>query len=300
MRRDPGGLNVSVVVPSYNEGSYLAKTVHSLLTSLPADGEIIVVDDCSTDGSAGFLPDRDARVRCIRPASRLGAVAARNFGAEQARGEILVFSDAHITVSDAWADEFTAILRRPEVGVAGAVIADMEHPTWKGYGLRFVDDGLRCEWGPRQDEEVFAVPLIGAGFMAMRRSLFEALEGFDVGMLIYGMEDPDLDMRVWTYGYQCVIVRAVEAAHLFRMDHSFQSWEGMVHNILRLGTVHFGQERLGRLIAEVTRYPGFAAACSRIVGSDVWTRRDRVRAIRQYDDDWYFERFPMGDHRSSD
>lgn len=291
-------MSVSVVVPSYNEGPYLAQTVHSLVTSLPADGEIIVVDDRSTDGSAGFLPDQEARVRCIRTASRLGAVAARNFGAEQACGDVLVFGDAHITVSDAWADEFTAVLRRPEVGVAGAVIADLEHPAWKGYGLRFVDDGLHCEWGPVQDEEVFAVPLVGAGFMAMRRSLFEELGGFDGGMLIYGMEDPDLDLRVWTYGYQCVVVRAVEAAHLFRMDHSFQSWEGMVHNMLRLGTVHFSQERLDRLIAEVVRYPGFAAACSRIVGSDVWTRRDRVRAIRQYDDDWYFERFPLNDRRS--
>ena len=112
MTRAPG-LSVSVVVPSYNEGPYLLQTVDSLLQSLPADGELIVVDDRSTDGSAEFLAGRDRRVRRLRPAARLGAVASRNLGAAEARGELLVFSDAHVTVAGGWAEELRPALRRP-------------------------------------------------------------------------------------------------------------------------------------------------------------------------------------------
>src|ERR1043165_4311239 len=91
-------VNVSVVVVSHNEGDNLRKTVHSLLATLPSDGEIIVVDDCSADGSADFIDDRYAGVTLLNPAERLGAASARNYGGRQARGEIIIFSDAHMEV----------------------------------------------------------------------------------------------------------------------------------------------------------------------------------------------------------
>jgi glycosyltransferase involved in cell wall biosynthesis len=47
---------VSVVIVTHNEGELLASTVASFLASLPEGGEIVVVDDLSTDGSAGQLP----------------------------------------------------------------------------------------------------------------------------------------------------------------------------------------------------------------------------------------------------
>lgn len=289
----PSGTSVSVVVPSYNEGPYLLQTVDSLLAGLPADGELIVVDDRSTDGSTEFLTGRDRRLRHLRPPARLGAVASRNLGAGQADGELLVFSDAHVMVPGGWAEEFAAVLRRPTTGVAGAVITDMEHPDSKGYGLRFVDHALTCAWGACLDDRPFPVPLVGAGFMAIRRRLFEELGGFDSGMRVYGMEDPDLNLRLWTYGYECLVVPGVEAAHLFRPEHDFQHWTDMLHNMLRLGIVHFSRPRLGQLIAALAANPHFATACARVLASDAWTRREEVRAARRYDDDWYFRRFPL-------
>lgn len=287
------GTSVSVIVPSYNEGPYLLQTVDSLLAGLPADGELIVVDDHSTDGSAESLPGRDPRLRRLRPRARLGAVASRNLGAAQARGQLLVFSDAHVTVPGGWAEEFAAVLRRRAAGVAGAVIVDMEHPDSKGYGLRFVDHALTCAWGGRLADRPFPVPLVGAGFMAIRRRLFEELGGFDGGMSVYGMEDPDLDLRLWTYGYECLVVPDVEAAHLFRPEHDFQHWTDMLHNMLRLGIVHFSRPRLRRLIEALAANPYFAAASARVLVGDAWARREEVQAGRRYDDDWYFRRFPL-------
>ena len=138
------------------------------------------------------------------------------------------------------------------------------------------------------------MPLVGAGFMAIRRRLFMELDGFDAGMRVYGMEDPDLDLRLWTSGYECLVVPSVQAAHLFRPEHDFQHWTDMLHNMLRLGIVHFNRRRLRRLVAALAPNPHFAAACARVLTSDAWARREAVRAGRRYDDDWYFRRFPLG------
>src|SRR5215210_2924280 len=96
----------SAVIPAHNEGDSLQRTVHALLATLPADGEIVVVDDGSSDGCADFLDSGYPAVRRLRPPVRLGAPAARNAGARDARGELLVFCDAHVIPPFGWADPF--------------------------------------------------------------------------------------------------------------------------------------------------------------------------------------------------
>lgn len=55
--------SVSVVVITHNEGERLARTVHGLLATIPRDGELLVVDDRSTDASCDSLPERFPDVR---------------------------------------------------------------------------------------------------------------------------------------------------------------------------------------------------------------------------------------------
>src|SRR5258708_4117284 len=259
-----GAKSISVVVVSHNEGYYLPRTVHSLLPGLPPDGEIIVVDDHSTDCSADSLVRGYRRVTVIRPKKRLGTVKARNFGARYARGEVIVFSDAHIEVDNAWVQPFLDTLALPRVGAVGPVISLMRQRSVKLYGLHFVDAALNCEWGQLQSPNPYPVPLLGAGFMAMRRDVFTAMGGFDEGMIMYGMEDPDLDMRLWTFGYECLLVPQVEVAHVFRNYHPFQDWETFVHNVLRFAVVHFGVERMRRLFEYYVKDEVFPAAVARV------------------------------------
>jgi glycosyltransferase involved in cell wall biosynthesis len=161
-----------VVVISHNEGANLRRTVHSLLASLPADGEIVVVDDHSTDGSADGLRTGYDGVRVLRPAERLGAAGARNYGAAQAGGEILVFSDAHVEVPLGWLDPLRVALARPEVAAVNPVVANMHHRESKGYGFRWVDAALNVEWlGPRGDAP-YPVPFVCSGFLALRREVW--------------------------------------------------------------------------------------------------------------------------------
>lgn len=87
----------SVVVPVYDKAETLASSLACLYGQTWRDFEIIAVDDGSTDGSLDLLRQAEARGRLrlfLRDEAGPGGYAARNLGAEQARGEWLVFFDA--------------------------------------------------------------------------------------------------------------------------------------------------------------------------------------------------------------
>ncbi len=87
---------VSVVMPAYNVAAYLDKSVSSALAQ-DVDVEVLIVDDCSTDGGATAEAIRrleaDPRVRGFRLPVNGGPSAARNKGLEEARGEWIAFLD---------------------------------------------------------------------------------------------------------------------------------------------------------------------------------------------------------------
>lgn len=292
MTRSP---RVSVVVVSHNEGANLRSTVDNLLATLPAYSELVVVDDCSTDGSVDAIrayPD----VRVLRTPERLGSSQSRNFGAFASQGDALVFSDAHVETEPGWVPELTRVLEDPHVGLAGPAVAALGAPEFKGYGMTCApnrdvrgDDLLVPRWLYLRSNTPYAVPMLCGCFVAMRRDAFESCGGFDSGIRQWGSEDTELSIRLWLLGYECVLVPDVEVAHLFKERHGYHvDYVSVLHNMLRMATVHFGDERLVELYETVANDPALAAADELLQTTDVYERRDQLRALRRYDDDWYF------------
>ena len=94
---------VSVVIPVYNTGSLLNRTLESVTRQTLTDIEIVCVDDCSTDDSLAILNDwaqRDSRVRVIALPDNGGVSRARNTGIDKSRGDFIYFLD-----SDDWIDD---------------------------------------------------------------------------------------------------------------------------------------------------------------------------------------------------
>ncbi|MGH9584468.1 MAG: glycosyltransferase family 2 protein [Bryobacteraceae bacterium] len=89
---------ISVVVPAYNEERTLPRVVEKL-TSVPHLLEIIVVDDCSTDGTlqvAESLESRYPQVRVLRHARNQGKTGALRTGFAAATGDIVIIQDADL------------------------------------------------------------------------------------------------------------------------------------------------------------------------------------------------------------
>lgn len=97
-----GGLEVSVILPVYNEVGHLAEEVKRIRTALEASGrtfEIIVVDDGSDDGSGEALEalEEAEGIRLIRFLNNRGSGSARKAGTHAARGRVVVWTDCDMT-----------------------------------------------------------------------------------------------------------------------------------------------------------------------------------------------------------
>jgi len=284
--------SVSAVVVSHDEGVNLARTVHVLLATLPRDGELVVVDDCSTDGSADVLADSYPTVRVLRTDTRLGVAAARNFGARRTAGEIVLFADAHVDAPLGWFEPFASALEPPEVGVVGPGVSVMGNDAVRGYGMTWTSAALRVGWLPSRAREPYPVPILGGCFVAMRRNVFEETGGWDEGLVGWGYADSELALRLWTLGYECVVIPAVCVAHLFRRAFPYRlPADAVTHNLLRVAGIHFAATRFAQVVRGLTDRRDFSAALARFVESDALRRQEEVRARRRYDDDWFCKRF---------
>ena len=142
---------ISVVVISRNEGSYLRSTIEGLEATLPANSEIVIVDDGSVDRSTDFLTNyRSVRLIVNKD---LGVAKARNLGARQTTSEMIVFADAHISVPPCWWEPLWDALARANIGAAAPAISMLGDDTLKGYGLSLTGPDLDADWLPKTDRE---------------------------------------------------------------------------------------------------------------------------------------------------
>ena len=183
---------VSFIVPVRND----AKRLEWCLRSIQANSfsgtriEVVVVDNGSTDGSA----DVARRLGALVIESGSSCVAElRNTGAAQSAGEMLAFVDADHEISAAWVRAAMETLRAPNVAATGALCYAPIDGTWvqRTYGqLRGLPTGTRdVEW-------------LGSGNLVVRRTVFQAIGGFDTSLVT--CEDVDLCNRIRTAGFRIV------------------------------------------------------------------------------------------------
>ncbi|MEU2622252.1 glycosyltransferase [Streptomyces sp. NPDC007157] len=197
---------VSVLVPAYNEAKCIENTVRSL-TASEHPIEILVVDDGSTDGTAGIVEDLDLPdVRVIRQVNA-GKPAALNRGLANARHDIVVMMDGDTVFEPATVRELVQPFGDPRVGaVAGnakvgnrdSLIGAWQHIEYvMGFNLdRRMYDVLRC------------MPTIPGAVGAFRRTALERVGGMSDDTLA---EDTDITMAIHRDGWRVVYAERARA-----------------------------------------------------------------------------------------
>ena len=285
--------SISVVIITRNEGTELRATVDDLRRTLPkTKRELIVVDDASTDGSTKCLaawPD----VRLLRT-DGVGVANARNVGASHAGGDVILFCDAHMRLPSRWWRALIEPLESRRVGAAAPGVYSLTEPERRGFGLYLSGPDLHARWNHKPGRRPAPAAVLPGCFLAMRRDVFAATGGFDCGMRQLGGNDNELSLRLWLLGYELLIVPGIEVGHLFRTTIPFDAtWAAVVHNRLRTAFVHFGRERIERVVHALRAYKSFPTGLAMTIEGDTFARRAHLLAERRRTDDWFFEFFGM-------
>ena len=87
---------LSIVIPNYNGSRTVLNTLKHVLDQSPADSEVLVVDDFSTDQSVELIESNHPTVRIIKNCDNLGAACVRNIGIRESIGDFILFVDADV------------------------------------------------------------------------------------------------------------------------------------------------------------------------------------------------------------
>jgi glycosyltransferase involved in cell wall biosynthesis len=202
---------ISVIIPAYNAESTIGRCLQALTNqSYPADSyEVIVVDDGSTDGTAGIA--QDFAVRYIRQENQ-GPAAARNNGAQQARGEIILFTDADCVPDVDWIREMANPFDKPELmAVKGAYRSRQKSIVARFAQLEFEERFAKLEKAGSTD----MVDTYSAGF---RSRQFLEMNGFDTSFPVANNEDTELSYRMSKSGHKMVFNPRAVVYHLSHPD----------------------------------------------------------------------------------
>lgn len=219
-------MTISVVIPLFNQYELTAACLRRLERCDPVH-EVILVDNGSTDATTQL----DVT---IRNPENLGFAAACNQGARAATGDIVLFLNNDTQVKPGWT-KFTRHLHEPDVGIAGCTLTydtdDIQHAGIdvdfsQPWGLEAAN--LRAEWTD-QPEEVDAVT---GACLAIRKSFFEALGGFDEGFW-NGYEDVDLCLSCLAAGKRVIYDPCSKIVH-YESQSGPERWRAVGQNIARL------------------------------------------------------------------
>lgn len=276
---------VDIVFPVRNEGPLLAATLRSLaVTPAGAEFTVTVVDDGSApaaDCGGGFgLP-----LRLLR-GTPVGAAAARNVGARVGGAPVVCFCDAHLEFTAGWLGQLVEALDAFDGVCPG--IASVGRPEACGYGFtwnaRYEVRWLPAPGGPAE------VPFLPGGCLCLRRAAFAAVGGFDGGLVPWGHEDAELSFALWAAGFRLGVQPRARILHHFRARHPYLVRQDHVdRNLLRLGCVHFGPDRLRRLLAHLRPDAGTLQGVRHAAEG----RRRALAARRRRGDDWLCARFRL-------
>jgi glycosyltransferase involved in cell wall biosynthesis len=192
---------ISVVIAVYNGAKFLAAALNSVMRQTCAPGEVIVVDDGSTDVSADIAAGFGPPISVLRCAHR-GGSSAFNAGLAEARGELLAFIDA----DDLWDDQKLA-------QQSAALASDLSIEAVFGRVVQFID--MDCRIAEPHEIKQKSKSFVGVNktSMLIRRAAFDRVGPFNAAAVA--------DFSEWYARAVCSGIRfkCLESVVAFRRVH---------------------------------------------------------------------------------
>lgn len=215
-------LELSVIIVNYNVKHFLEQCLHTVRLALQkTGGEIIVVDNCSTDNSLAYLQPVFPEVRFIANRENSGFAHACNQGLAISQGEYVLFLNPDTLVPEDCFEKCIRFLQQhPDAGALGTRMVDgsgsflkeskRAFPSpltslYKLFGLAKLfprsPHFSRYHLGHLAENENNEVDVLAGAFMMIRKKVLDETGGFDERFFMYG-EDVDLSYRIQKSGYK--------------------------------------------------------------------------------------------------
>lgn len=209
----PARLSVSVIIPVHNGEEHLPACLARVRELDPPAGECIVIDDGSGDSSLGIA--RASGCRVLSAGGRRGPAFARNLGAREARGDLLLFIDADVLAPrDLIARVREEFEHNP---LLDAVIGSYDDAPGQTDFLSQYRNLLHCYVHQHSREEAST---FWCGCGAIRREVFLRLGGFLETYLRPSVEDIELGWRLRRTGGRIRLRKDLQVKHMKRWSFS--------------------------------------------------------------------------------
>ena len=245
--RCPARSGLTILVPAYNEADSIADTVRSLQNQTLPPEEIIVIDDCSTDGTGDVA--RRLGVTVMRPEENTGTKAgAQNFALARVTTDLVMAIDADTTIAPDSVALLLEALDDPEVAAAcGFVLPRRVSSVWERG--RYIEYLFAFTFF-KSIQDYYEKPLIASGCFSVYRS--EALRAAGGWSTRTMAEDMDLTWTLYAAGAKVRFVPEavsypIEPHNLDFFGKQLRRWShGFVQNVrvhwrsvLRLGMLRW-------------------------------------------------------------
>lgn len=212
---------LSIIIINFNVKYFLEHCLNSVLNALNGiEGEIIVVDNHSTDGSKEYFKDRFPQVNFIWNTVNLGFGKANNLGLKYATGDYVLFLNPDTLLPEDCLEKCIQFLQaHHDNGALGVKMMDgsgrflkeskrsFPYPFTSLYKLTGLANLFprskifaRYHLGNLDENENHYVDVLAGAFMMLPRKILEVVKGFDEDFFMYG-EDIDLSYRIQQAGF---------------------------------------------------------------------------------------------------
>jgi GT2 family glycosyltransferase len=224
---------VSISLLCYNSMTYLPKTLAAIGQQTYPYTELIIIDNCSTDGTVDYLKQNHSSVQLILNESNTGYCRGHNQGIQASNGEFVLVLNPDVLITPTFIEKMVdAALQDSQIGIVSGklvqigrsfdILESQSSPIIDSTGLsgrpngRFVDRGAGQIDHGQYDEMAYVFGACGAAALLRRTMLEEiAFEGqyFDEDFFI-GQEDADLSWRTQIAGWKAIYVPNSVAYHV--------------------------------------------------------------------------------------
>ena len=253
-------LDLSVIIVNYNTADFLGRCLTSVARQTDVNAEVIVVDNCSKDGSPSFVREHFPWVRLMANDQNLGFSRANNQALKDCSGTYVYFLNPDTELrSGAFKNMVDFMESHPNIGLAGTQLVNPDGSPQSSVEIRY--PGQRHAKDELKGLKGDIAWVMGSSMIA-RLEVLRGVDGFDEHYFLYG-EDLDLCLRIrksgWDIGYIPEAMVIHWGGQSERNNLSVEVWEKKI----RAEALFYQKHYSPKTVRAIDRW-NFYQACWRI------------------------------------